>query len=243
MHPVACTLDFKQLTNIVQALWVRKDLTPLVGWLTPEEQRTLYALAYILNGPFLEIGSWVGKSTSIIAGAIRDSGQYKKFVASELNPTLANFRPVDTGMGFFCPAESSVCLGVATLKSWAEEMEPVLSQPGGVAGALTSHLRELELLDLVDIRIGDFSNVPKLNYRFIFSDIMHTPNEIRMGLPALRDIVGGRGVILAAHDWKPENEKFIRHAFPVLHSVRYDTLVVYQIADERTANGETSFPR
>jgi hypothetical protein len=240
MRPDACTLDFKQLTNIVQALWVPRDLTPVAGWLTSDEQRTLYALAYILNGPFLEIGAWVGKSASIIAKAIRDSGQYKKFVTSELNPTLANFRPVETGMGFFLPPESSVCLGVATLKSWAEEMEPVLSQPGGVLGALTANLRDLDLLDLVDIRVGDFSNVPKLNYRFIFSDIMHTPNEIRNSLPTLRGIIGGRGVILAAHDWTPENENFIRHVFPVVDSVRYDTLVVYQIADERAVNGGTS---
>jgi hypothetical protein len=236
MHPVACTLDFKQLTNIVRRLLVPKDLTPVPGWLTYEEQRTLYALGYILGGPFLEIGAWVGKSTSIIAKAIRDSGQYKKFVSSELNPTLANFRQVDSGMGFFKPAESDVCLGVATMKSWTEEIEPVLSQPGGVVGALEANLRNLELLDLVDIRVGEFSNVPRLNYRFIFSDIMHTPSEIRMGLPALREIVGGRGVILAAHDWKPENEKVIRLAFPVIDTERYETLIIYQIADEHAVN-------
>jgi hypothetical protein len=236
MHPVACTLDFKQLTSIVRTLWVPKDLTPVSGWLTSEEQRTLYALGFILSGPFLEIGAWVGKSTSIIAKAILDSGQYKKFVTSELNPTLANFKPVGSGMGFFLSAESDVCLGVASMKSWTEEMEPILSQPGGVLGSLTNNLRNLDLLDLVDIRIGEFSNVPRLNYRFIFSDIMHTPDEIRMGLPALRDIIGGRGMILAAHDWKPENEKFIRQAFPVIDAAQYDTLVVYQIADARSVN-------
>jgi hypothetical protein len=236
MHPVACTLDFKQLTNIVRMLWVPKDLTPVPGWLTYEEQRTLYALGYILSGPFLEIGAWVGKSTSIIAKAISDSGQYKKFVASELNPTLANFRRVGSGMGFFVPAESDVCLGVATMKSWTEEIEPILSQPGGVLGRLTANLNSLGLLDLVDIRVGEFSNVPRLDYRFIFSDIMHTPNEIRTGLPALRKIIGGRGVILAAHDWTPENEKFFRLAFPVIDAIRYDTLVVYQIGDESSVN-------
>jgi hypothetical protein len=236
MLPSACTLDFKQLTNIIGRLSVPVELTPVPGWLTPKEQAALYALGYILSGPFLEIGAWVGKSTSIIARAIQDSRQYKKFVTSELTPTLTKFRPVGAGMGFFVPAESEVCLGVATMKSWTEEMEPIVCQPGGVLGVLTANLRKLELLDLVDIQVGDFSNVPKLNYRFIFSDVMHTPNEIRQGLPALRDIISGRSIILAAHDWTPENEKFVRHAFPVVDAVVYDSLVVYHIADEHTVN-------
>jgi predicted O-methyltransferase YrrM len=87
MRP-ACILDFQQLVSVIRLLWVPTELTPVPGWLTREEERTLYALAYILSGPFLEVGAWVGKSTSIIARAIRDSGQYKKFVTSELNPTL-----------------------------------------------------------------------------------------------------------------------------------------------------------
>ena|SRR5215469_8147866 len=232
MRPAACILDFQQLVSVIRLLWVPTELTPVPGWLTREEERTLYALAYILSGPFLEVGAWVGKSTSIIARAIRDSGQYKKFVTSELNPTLQNFRPVDSGMGFFLPADSDVCLGVATTKSWTEEMEPVLSQPDGVLGQLTTNLRNLDLLDLVDIRVGDFANVPKLNYRFIFSDIMHTPNEIRTGLTALREIIDGRGTILAAHDWKPENERLMRNAFPIVDAIRYDTLIVYHIAND-----------
>jgi hypothetical protein len=236
MFPTACTLDFKQLINIVKTLGVPNDLVPVPGWLSNKEQVALYALSYVLGGPFLEVGAWVGKSTSIIARAIRDSDRYKKFVTSELNPTVANFKPVGSGIGFFIPPESDVCLGVTTMKSWKEEMEPVVSGPDGVVGALTANLRKLDLLDLVDICVGDFSNVPRLNYRFIFSDVMHTPNEIRTGLPALRDIIGGRGVILAAHDWTPENEKFFRQVFPVVDATVFDRLVIYQIADERNLN-------
>jgi hypothetical protein len=173
----------------------------------------------------------VGKSTSTIARAIRDSGRYKKFVASELNPTADHWRPMGSSMGFFLPPDSDMCLCVTTMESWKEEMEPVVTRPGGIVGALTENLQKLNLLDLVEICDGDFSNVPRLNYRFIFSDIMHSPNEIRAGLPALRNIIGGRNVLLAAHDWRPENETFIRETLPILDAIRYDTLILYHIAD------------
>jgi hypothetical protein len=231
----ACALDFKALTSIIQTLSI-PDLPAVDGWLSPSEQRTLYALAFILDGPILEIGSWVGKSTGAMARAIRDSGRYKKFVTSELNPTPDHWRPVGDGIGFFLPPDSEACLGVTTMKSWKEEMEPVVTRPGGIVGALKENLQKLNLLDLVEISVGDFSNVPRLNYRFIFSDTMHTPNEIRAGLPTLRDIIGGRSILLAAHDWAPENEKFIRETFPVLETARYDTLILYHIADQSTVS-------
>src|SRR5262245_8635890 len=123
---IACTLDFEQLSLIVRMLNVPDKLTPLPGWLTLGEQRTLYALAYILDGPILEIGAWIGRSTSVIARGIRDAGRYKRFVTCELNPTLENFRPAGTEMGFFVPPESDVCLGLASMHSWATEIEPIL---------------------------------------------------------------------------------------------------------------------
>ena len=208
--PAVCALNFKQLINVVKVISVPANLPPVPGWLSTGEQIALYALTYVLDGPFLEIGAWVGKSTSILARAVRDLGAGKTFVTSELNPTVANFRPIGSGMDFYVPAESEVCLGIATMKNWTEEMHPVISLPGGVLEKLKTKLRDHGLLDLVDIRVGDFSNVPRLDYCFIFSDCVHTPNEIRTGLPALCDIIGGRGVIPTAHDWSPENKTSVR---------------------------------
>jgi hypothetical protein len=226
------TLSFRQLTNILKTMWVPTELTPLPGWMTYQEQRALYVLAYLLDGPFLEIGAWVGKSTSIIAKAIRDAGYHKRFVTSELNPTLKHFRPVGNGIGFFITPESEECLGVATMKSWKEEMEPVISGPGGVVGALRENLANLGLDHLVDIRVGDCMSVPRLEYQLIFSDVMHTPAEIRTNLSSLQEIIGGRGCVLAAHDWSPQNERFIREVFPVVDSTLYDTLFICQLAPE-----------
>ena len=44
------------------------------GWLRPADALKLYELAYFAPGPILEIGSYHGLSTSILARAVADSG-------------------------------------------------------------------------------------------------------------------------------------------------------------------------
>lgn len=230
-QPPAATSSFSQLISRMRAVSIPVQPSAVPGWLTPVEQQALYALAYILDGPFLEIGAWIGKSTSIIARAIRDAGRPKRFITSELNPTVANFRPVTGGMGFFLDPASNECLAIAPMVSWRNEIEPVLRHSGGVVGALRENLARLALERLVEISVGDFSGVPRLGYNFIFSDCMHTPHEIAAGLPTLRSILNGRGCILAAHDWSPENEAFLRRNLPIADAARFDSLFVCQVSE------------
>jgi predicted O-methyltransferase YrrM len=44
------------------------------GWLRPEDAEKLYELSYATNGPLLEIGTYRGKSTVLMAKAIKDAG-------------------------------------------------------------------------------------------------------------------------------------------------------------------------
>ncbi len=97
--------------------------------------------------------------------------------------------------------------------------------------ALRENLARLALERLVEISVGDFSGVPRLGYNFIFSDCMHTPHEIAAGLPTLRSILNGRGCILAAHDWSPENEAFLRRNLPIADAARFDSLFVCQVSE------------
>jgi hypothetical protein len=88
------------------------------GWLTPQERQTLSALAFCLPGLILEIGSWVGLSTTALAMGIKDSGASKQFDTVDLNPPPEWFRPVgpDT-IGFF-PKDSLAPLGTCSLGSF-----------------------------------------------------------------------------------------------------------------------------
>jgi hypothetical protein len=61
---------------------------------------------------------------------------------------------------------------------------------------------------------------------------MHTPEEIIAGLKPMRELIAGRPIILAAHDWTPENETTLRQAFPIGGAVRYDSLFVCELLPE-----------
>jgi predicted O-methyltransferase YrrM len=45
------------------------------GWLRPEDALKLYELAYLAQGPILEIGTFHGKSAVLMASAVQDAGQ------------------------------------------------------------------------------------------------------------------------------------------------------------------------
>lgn len=44
------------------------------GWLTEEDALKLYELAYLADGPILEIGAYCGRSTVVVATAVADRG-------------------------------------------------------------------------------------------------------------------------------------------------------------------------
>ncbi len=55
------------------------------GWLRREDALKLYELAYFAPGPILELGSYHGLSTSILACALRDAGNERRIVSVELD--------------------------------------------------------------------------------------------------------------------------------------------------------------
>jgi hypothetical protein len=210
---------------------IRPKLTlpNIAGWLRPEEKKVLYALSLWLPGPFLEIGAWVGLSTSIIACGIRDSKENKQFITAELNPSIHNFKPVLDGIGFFNPVDSTTPSGVCSLELFERDIKPFVSQPGGIIGMLNKNLTDLQLQDYVQIVEGDFRRVPKLNYRFIFSDTMHDTHEILNNAPSIRELVSS-GTILACHDTTSENEKTLRQCIDFNKTFIIDSLFVGEVA-------------
>ena len=200
------------------------------GWLSPREKQLLYSFGRWLKGPFFEVGPWVGKSTCCIASGIRDSGERKRFVSAELNPSLANFRPVESGIGFFYPADSTTNMGTCTLREFEDEIRPVITRPGRVIGELKRNLSRFQLADLVDVREGSFAEVEDNGFRFLFVDSMHTPEEIERNAPYLKRHLRP-GVVMACHDLNchPDNEKILRRSFSYGHTFVVDTTFVGEI--------------
>lgn len=215
------------------------DLTPPApltsienGWLSAEEQRILYSCAYILDGPFLEMGAWVGKSTSVLARGIRDSGIPKRFVTSEIGPALEHYRIVDGEAHYFAVTDSeSVSIGHVPEAAFEQLIKPILCAPGGVIGCLERNLTLLGLFSVVQIHVGDFATAPDLDYQFIFNDCAHNAFEIEKTVPGLRRFIGKNVLFLAAHDYSPEGEAAFRKHFDIHESTRIDSLYLCTISN------------
>lgn len=67
------------------------------GWLLPADAGKLYELATYSVGPILEIGTFKGLSTSILAEAVANSGRPRRIITVDLNP--GNIAEAAIGMG------------------------------------------------------------------------------------------------------------------------------------------------
>jgi predicted O-methyltransferase YrrM len=56
------------------------------GWLRPEDALKLYELAFFARGPILEIGTYRGKSGTLMAMAARDAGNASIVVTVDVDP-------------------------------------------------------------------------------------------------------------------------------------------------------------
>lgn len=231
---VAQQAEVPHLGQLMTRMWAEQDdwklepgcLTPIPGWLSEREMRLLYGCARLLEGPFLEMGAWVGRATSVLARGVRDAGGEKRFVSAEIGPELEHFRAIGDEVHYFSPQCDGQSIGHVAASVFEAEIAPVLRGDGGVIGTLARNLDALALLPFVTIHEGDFATAPDLGYRFIFNDCAHTPVEIERSAAGLRALIGERTIIMAAHDHSPEAEATFRALFDVLESMCVDTLFV-----------------
>ena len=198
----------------------------IAGWLTERERQMLYALALRLPGPILEIGSWAGLSTTAIARGIHDSRTAKRFETIDLNPTVANFRPVDGKMGFYVPGDERPH-GMSPLSGYERWIRPVLEAQGGVVGELRRNLERMGFSDLVTVHVGDFRQLPPSQYGLVFCDSLHDEAEIEDNAPHLRRFLAP-GAILACHDVGHGSHLIaaLRARLPLGHGVKVDSLYI-----------------
>ena len=104
------------------------DHETIAGWTLPRERQILYALARWLPGPIVEVGSWLGLSTTAIARGIRTPATPS---ASTRSISLPRYVPsVENGMAFFL-SDDPVPLWINTNHHYQNEILPIISKPGG----------------------------------------------------------------------------------------------------------------
>src|SRR5215207_804975 len=125
--------------NAVNPDWLDPFPVPLTsmpdGWLNQVEMQILYSLARRGEGPILEIGSWLGRSTTAIAAGIRDGGRRA-------------FDTVDFGITSIPEFEEKLQVGIETLSHNPTVIRSIHA-PGGTTALLIENLRRNNLLPYV----------------------------------------------------------------------------------------------
>lgn len=147
------------------------------GWMTELELQVLYNFGKYATGDFLEIGPWIGRSTTAISLGRRDAG-----------PTERKFDTADFGfvsLEEFC---ASLVVGM-DYASGPEIAGPVLTK-GGTVALLLDNLKQRNLLSQVTSVIrGNALDVPlRTRYGIIFCDAVHSEYEINLTGPLLAKI-------------------------------------------------------
>lgn len=153
------------------------------GWMRPADLKLLYNAGRMASGPVLEVGPWLGRSTSALALGLRDRAE------SGIDPV----------------AFDTLDLGITGAAEWQDRFgEPfdldkdkgrvadAVYHPGGTIAVLIRNLRDNGLLGhMTNIIRGDLITCPiQRDYGLIFCDATHSDEEIHRHLPRLAELAG-----------------------------------------------------
>lgn len=167
------------------------------GWFSKHQVNILYQVAQIADGPMLEIGPWIGRSTCVIGEALK----------RKENPNY--FCTVDY---FFDDEKQWEVKFGHPLRDKPNFMDYLvhIEQEGGAIESLKRNLKELEIDHLVDVVKGDFLEIEfQKKFDFVFSDAMHGVLEIRKNLPATLALLNPGGYLLCDDVATPEERNAI----------------------------------
>ena len=143
------------------------------GWFPEAQCRVLYQLARTLPGPFMEIGSFVGRSTACICMGIRDSGTHKPFFTTDMH-----FDSAEQFLAHYQPIHGP--------HTQVPQKQLHYIETGGTLHHLQQNLEQHKLHEYVTILSGDFQQVmPISKYTMIFCDAAHDIAEVDRNIPRL----------------------------------------------------------
>lgn len=166
------------------------------GWFKPDECYRLYHLSKDTEGAILEIGHFLGRSTSFICQGIRDSKKENIFKSYDLGFTDYN----EVQKFYFEMYGSNVKI--------PELYELAFSKNMTTSEVAKLNLQHLNLDSFVELISGNFIELDHNKYKFIFCDAMHDQIEISKNLPYIISH-SEEDCIWAFHDTRPEYINFI----------------------------------
>lgn len=165
----------------------------ITGWFSRRECRRLYVTAAMTNGPILEIGHFLGRSTACITEAIRDVRKSRVFRSYDLG-----FRSSEEFKEYYDRLHKTD----VPVPSQYEEI--VFSKGTTTTEVATQNLRKLGLDGFVQLISGDAFKLDQDKYDLIFCDAVHEAHEIEANVPHLV-ARSNPGCIWALHDMNQAN--------------------------------------
>ena len=158
------------------------------GWLNRLEACILYtAVLETKAKSVLEVGSWIGRSSCIIAAGVRDIGVVQTrydiidFGITGSNEWLRRFG----GTSLFLHRD-------------AEKFCKVIFAPGGTGAVLKQNLVDRDLAQYVNLIIlGDLSDYMTFKrYNFVFCDCTHDKEEIERNIPIIAGLLEPDAILI-----------------------------------------------
>lgn len=177
--------------------------SPPEGFINYRECYKLYKLGKIIPGPFLEIGPWVGRSTTSIAQGIKKSGKEKEFHTVDI--------------GFSSEIEWEEFFGSSLNHKIPKVRNRYLKhilREGGSIQSLKDNLKDRRLDNFVVVHAGNFRDISfDKEFNFIFCDATHDLKEIESNIPQIKKLLSKRGVLVCDDIKTEEMESALRSYF------------------------------
>lgn len=165
----------------------------ITGWFSRRECRRLYLTVAMSNGPILEIGHFLGRSTASICEAIRDTRRPRVFRSYDLG-----FRSTEEFKEYYDRLHKTDVFVPP------QYQEIVFSRNTTTTEVATQNLRHLGLDSFVTLISGDAFELDRDKYDLIFCDATHEPHEIEANVPRLVAL-SNHGCVWALHDMNQVN--------------------------------------
>jgi len=163
------------------------------GWMSPMDLRVIYNAARNTTGDVLEVGPWLGRSSTGIACGLRD-----RQIEDGKAPVLYDI--ID--FGITSPTEWKERFGSEFDMNYSNGIVAAgILHPGGSNSVLVNNLKRLDLLRYTNtIMRGDLITSPiEKKYSMVFCDALHPPEQIDRTMPKLKTLLAP-GCTLVADD-------------------------------------------
>lgn len=201
------SVDKYKGTNFAVMEFIDDVCMNVPGWTPPDQLLALYIFALStapLRGDIIEIGSWCGRSTCVLARAARDSG-VGLVHAIDLFPTEADWRQNADGTHSFSVEIDGVRISAYDEQTvWDEpyqrDIAPLYKQSNGIYAMFEASLNRYQLREFVRPFKGTISlfaaaQTTPIMARFAFIDGDHSYRGVREDIVQVEKLLAPGGWI------------------------------------------------